>query len=496
MTHALKVEPSKKFLPPQQLKHFWLIGVVILLLGAISRLWNIRSRPGWEWDEPVYTFISGNLHLHGEMSSKTDYMSEPETYLYHPPFYFVILSEWFGLTDVGVAQARFLAVIGATTTSLLILVLLRTVLGDSWSLIGVSLITVDTWLNFSQRVSWIENTLIPIGVAGIMVYVIARRKDKWWLYVAAGSIMGLTAIYKHIGILFFGAIIIHTLLVRKDWKKNLAAIAAGLSVLGVYAGAAAVVFGPTFVQAFIVQLTRSTGDQESAGALNSLSDTIGPLVGQYRIYIATIALAAIAVTLVVYRLIQIIIKRFDPEPVESISEIYAWALAAVVFFVALQLRFPHYSMLAFIPLFCYLVAELSLLTKHKWQVVSLCVMGILVVIANTFAFHARFIAPQSDMALRDVKEFATKNIPLDAKVIADESVATVIPQEYCLTWRGLDCVDATHIIVYISSTQQPDTNNGQDELVDSGTLLYRTTGFKEEISIYELAEPISPKSWG
>ena len=469
---------------------FWPIGLTIVALGTLARLWQLRNRPGWEWDEGVYTYIARNLFLNGEMAFKTEYVSQSEPYLYHPPFYFKLLAQWFGLVDPGINQARVFAVAGAAVTMVLLLALLRRTIGDTWALIGVTLIAADTWLNFSQRVSWIENTLMPIGIFGLLLYTIALERNKWWWYIAAGSVVGFATIYKHIGILFLGVIIVHAFLIRENWRKNLAAIGAAFVTIAGYVGAAVIVYGPVYVHASTIQFARSTGEQKSAGALDTLGDIVGPLLSQYRIYVATMVLAGIAVMLVCYRFFQILRHRCDADSVRPISVLYAWAFAAVLFFVGLQLRFPHYSMLAFIPLFCYLIAELSRVTLTRWRIVLLGLAGIVVFVANVFAFQARFITPSNDAALRDVQQFAIDNIPHDSKVIADESTAAVIPQPFCTMWRGKDCTDATYIIVYRSSTQQPENNNGQQELIDSGTLVFETKGFKEEIAIYKLSEPV------
>lgn len=424
------------------------------------------------------------------MAAKTDYLSQPEPYLYHPPFYFHLLAEWFSLVDPGVNQAHLLAVAGSALTMLLLLSLLRRVIGDRWALVGVGIVALDMWLNFSQRVGWIENTLIPIGVLGVRLYVAAIDKARWWMYSLAGFVLGFAAIYKHIGVIFIGVVIVHAIIFRKDWRMNLVTLASSGVVACVYVAAASAVFSSVFTQVSLVQLLRSVGEQDSAGALSSLGDAVAPLVGQYSIYVATVALAAVGVALVLFRLAQIILKRGKIDKVESIGILYSWALTATVFFVVLQLRFPHYAMHAFIPLFCYVVAEVSRIAPSRRKSIAVVVLGVAVLAANTFAFNARYIAPERDSALRDIQEFATEHIPADAKVIADESTGTVIPQPYCIMWKGAGCTGATYIIVYTSSTQHVQNNSGQEELIRSGTEVFVTTGYKEKIVVYELSSPV------
>jgi len=472
---------------------FWPAGLLIIAFGVVARLWNIADHPGWEWDEGVYVYIARNLAQNGLLEFKTDYLAQPEIYAYHPPFHFLLLAQWFKVFGAGHTQARVFAVLGATITMTLLLILLRKVIGNVWALVGVAIIATDTWLNFSQRVAWIENSLIPIGVLGILLYTLAVKKDKTWLYALAGLVAGFAAIYKHIGVIFLGVIIVHALLVRKNWRKDLVAILLGFGVIGAYVLAAVQMFGGVFVHASMIQFFRSTGTESSNGALTSIGTVLGPLLAQYKIYASTVLLAGAAVILVLYRLVQIVVRRGRIDAIKNISVLYAWALAATVFFVGLQLRFPHYSMLAFIPLFCYLVAELSQHVNWKRGAVrwSLIVLAIGILASNVFAFQARYINAGSDSALRDVQQFATTSMPLDAKVIADEATSAVIPQQFCALWQGKDCIGATYIIKYTSSTQQFENNNGQQALVDSGTLVYETHGFKETIQIYKLPKPVT-----
>lgn len=466
---------------------FWPAGITLVVLGTLARLWNLRYAPGWEWDEVGYTYIAQNLYDNGVMSAKTDYLSNPEPYLYHPPFYFHLLAKWFSLAVPGINQARLLAVGGATVTMLLLLSLLRNVIDEGWALIGVGLIATDMWLNFSQRIGWIENTLMPIGILGLLIYQKALEKSRWWLYSLSGLTVGFAAIYKHIGAIFIGALLVHAVLYRKEWRMNLVALATAGVVIVTYIVTVIIAFGPVFVNASITQLLRSVGEQDSAGALNSLSDVMYSLAGQYSIYLSTVALAIAGVLLVLYRLAQLMWRKGRTDGIRSMNILYSWALAAVIFFMLLQLRFPHYAMLAFVPLFCYVVTEVSMIASSRKKTLSVIATSLIILVANAFAFHARYDnATLDDSALRNLQDFATEYIPLGAKVIADESTGTAIPQEYCIMWKGAGCTGATYIVVYTSSTQKIQNNNGQEEMIASSVEIFSTAGYKETITVYQL----------
>ncbi|MEO7904536.1 MAG: hypothetical protein ABIR91_01935, partial [Candidatus Saccharimonadales bacterium] len=191
------------------------------------------------------------------------------------------------------------------------------------------------------------------------------------------------------------------------------------------------------------------------------------------------------------------IKARSIDAVRQHVLLYAWALAAMLFFVALQLRFPHYFMLMLIPLYCYLIAEVrQYVNKRKAlersHVMRRIIVGVavVVVVLQSSAFYVRFVAPTDDAALRDVGVYAQAYIPADAKVIADESVGVIIPQPYCKTWRGDTCKGATYVISYTSQTQKQSTENGLPALIATGSKVYEIAGFKETITVYKLPHPV------
>src|ERR1700761_4080405 len=86
---------------------------LVLLFGALFRLWSLSSRPGWQYDEGVYTEVAANLLRHGTVNEHITYGSPWAPDLYQPPFYFVFLARWFALTGVSIYHARILGVVCA-----------------------------------------------------------------------------------------------------------------------------------------------------------------------------------------------------------------------------------------------------------------------------------------------------------------------------------------------------------------------------------------------
>lgn len=475
---------------------YWPIGVAILIFAAVVRFWDIASRPGWEWDEGVYVDISATLADTGLMHVKTEHMTEPEPYTYHPPFHFWLVSFWFRLVGSGITEARVLAVISALAGMALLLVFLRRMLG-MWALAAVALLATDAWLIFSQRVSWIENTLIPLGIAGLWLYYKATTSKSLWLFALAGLVVVFAASYKYVGVIFLGAVVIHAVLSWRQSRRGYLLMFAvmGMAVIG-HVLVMVSLYGTTYLTASKIQLLRSIGEQSSAGALTSVADIVSPLLAQYKIFVATLVLAGISGVLVAVRTVQIIARR-TIAPVQGHLILYSWALAAIGFFAALQLRFPHYFMLALVPLLCYLAAEVRqavIASRGSGRSVAvrrfLLVSIIVIAVCNAGAFVARFVAPVNDAALKSVAQYAASELPADAIVIADESVGVLIPQPYCNMWRGNMCEGAKYVITYESQTQKKPTENGMEELLASSKKLRVVDGFKEVITVYRLNTPV------
>ncbi len=486
--HAATVVGSKAFL---------LIGAVIVVLGAALRFINLSTWPGVEWDENVYRVVGEHVAQAGDITAKTEYLAAAEPYLYHPPFHFVVLGGWFEIFGSSLLAARALAVVASLVMMVVLSYFLRWMIGN-WALLAVGLITVDVWMIFSNRVSWIENIMIPVGIIGLWLYRRGSEKHSSRLFIAAGIVLGLAVAYKHIGLIFPLAVGICWLLMRRLHNLHVKLFAAFAATSGLYVAAMALIFGKVYFEQSGIQFFRSTGSRESRGALN-LSNVITPLVDQYAVFVATMVLALAAVVLLLVRTARIIQQR-SLVSLQQHTLLYAWAMAALLFFLVLQLRFPHYFMLMLIPLFCYLVAEIKWFSEKRRangsnpaemrRVIAIC--AVLALALNVNAFIQRFVTQTSDDALTATANWMSANAPADAKVITEESVGSTIGQPYCKIWKGDGCVGAEYVIVYTSHTQKIPDNPGLRRLIASaGSPVFTTRGYKEMITVYKLPSPVS-----
>lgn len=467
----------------------------LVLLAGVLRFIKLGSWPGLEWDENVYRTIGEHVAQNGQIVGKTEYLTSPELYLYHPPFHFEVLGAWFKVFGSSLVSARALAVVASLIMLVLLGYFLRRMIGN-WALLAVGLLAVDTWMVFSNRVSWIENIMLPIGIAGLWLYDKAfRRSASVAPYATAGVVLGFAAIYKHLGALFLVAVGIHWLVTRKQHRRHLVLFAASLATLVLYVLGMLLIFGKVYFTESSVQLARTLGLRESRGALTTWSEVFGPLLGQYIIFVGTVFLVLVGVGVLVFRTLQAILKR-NTRQIES-KLLFAWAWASLGFIMALQLRQGHYLMLLVIPLFCYLVAEIRVFVQNHQQrrprskmARNLLFAGLMLVMAlNLNAFSQRFI-DRPDNALAATADWMDANAPADAKVMTEESVGYTIQQPYCKIWRAAGCVGSEYIITYESHTQQIPDNPALRRLIASGIVVFKTSGYKETITVIRLPQPI------
>jgi uncharacterized protein (TIGR03663 family) len=177
----------------------WLVaGLVILVLGAVLRLYQLENSP-FHNDEGVNGWFLTNLMRHGT------YAYDPANY--HGPtlYYFALVSAILvGLTDVGV---RLVPVFFGIATIGFALAMRRW-LGTTGSLVAAALLAVSPgWLYFSRYFIH-EELLVCFTVA--MVYFGLRwldgRRTRWLLLAAASA--ALLFATKETAILTVGVLVI------------------------------------------------------------------------------------------------------------------------------------------------------------------------------------------------------------------------------------------------------------------------------------------------
>lgn len=478
---------------------FGLALLAILAVASLLRFWQIATRPGYDWDESVYSVIGANMADHNLLQAKTEGGFAQQPYLYHPPIYFAVLGLWYRLFGTGIPEARVLAATGSLVMLLLLGLWLRKQVGDKWALIATGVLALDGWTVFTNRVGWFENLMMPIGIVGLWLYWKALKSPSLGRFIAAGGALGFVAVFKHVGIYFLIAALINWLIVRREHGKHLALVGTAISTFALYIGIMSITYGTTYWDESTVQIQRILGMRESRGAVNSIGDIIAPLVSQYKIFAITVVMLAVGVVMVIVRVVQMV-RRRSVAPIGSNTILFSWAASAVICFAGMKLILPHYLIMVIVPLYCYLASEMQMRDakmvtsdeKKRSSRRSFVLFGAglaLIAIGNVVAFSVR-IVNSHDNALKATAVWARNHLPANAEIITEESVGAVIEQPYCKIAHAGKCHGATFMITYNSHTQQPPRTHTVNEILATAEKLKTFKGFKEDITILRLAQPI------
>jgi len=483
-----------------------LVVLALLAVAAALRLWDLHSRPGTEWDEPVYADVARSFaHGHG-IEAKVPWGHVAQPYLFHPPFYFLLLGGWMRLLGSDtIGDARTLAALASLVVLLLVWALVR----PRWGALGAAAATLalatDGWLIFTNRVGWIENTMLVLLVGGLLAYDRALRRDARGdaagdgtrLFALAGLLLASAVAFKHIAAYGLGVVALHWALTRRARRGHLVLFGAAAALLAADLAAMLLAFRSDghnwFVDDTRVQVERVLGHKSSRGSIGSWHDALDALVGPYKLFVGTLALSGAGAALVLWRTAVGLRRRDLPRRVAD-PLLYAWALAALLFLTALRLKMAHYFVLAEVPLLLYAFAELAAWARRRPAPAAPAARGaiagllLLALTLNAWTFDHRFVRRDDD-ALGATRAFA-RTLPPHATFLTEESIGTIVGQPYCKLYEAGACVaDVDYVAIYRSQTQRPPRNPTLDRLLRYSTPLVRFDGFKERITIYRATGP-------
>jgi hypothetical protein len=286
-----------------------------------------------------------------------------------------------------------------------------------------------------------------------------------------------------------GAVVVHWFVTRGSRRQHLALLGAVAAVCMGYVVVMTLVYqdanGNWFLHDSTVQFERTLGHHERRGTVNSLSNIIGPIFDQYRIFYATLAVFFAGITLVGYRVAQAIATR-SLARIQRHALLFSWALASIVVFGSMKLRFPHYVLMLLIPLYAYLAEEalgFAKTSRRRW------IVGIgvgLLLVANAATYAQRFVS-KNDNALGAVAAYVAANVPRSAVVVTEEPIGALIPQPYCKLVETASCGRAArYVVLYRSHTQEPPTNATLEHKMAGARVLATFAGFKEHITVYRV----------
>jgi len=478
----------------------WTIAFLgVLAVGAVARFWDLGTRPGWQPDEPVYASIGRTLLLHGTLNDRIEAGLPWAPFLFHPPFYFLVLDGWFRVFGAGIPAARALSVVSSLVAFALVWALLRRLYDVRLATITTTLLVFDGWLLFVERVSYIENTLMVLVVLTLVLYRRALEHPTTARLVLAGASLGATAVFKQTGAYLLVVVLLHAF-IRRDRRAHLAIFGTAFLVIAAYVSYMGIAYDygghDWFVTDTLIQLRRTFGLRASGGTLTSPLKALHLLSRQYAVFLPSLLVAISAFVVMVVRVVQCV-RRRSFAPVEHVGLLFAWSWGAVVTFAAISLRFPEYFVLVLVPLYCYLYVEAVLfvgkrregagsarsgLVRRGW--VAPAAVGLLVALglgSATLRVYSRH-----DNALGAVAAYARAHIPHGATVITIESIGDEIPQPWCDEQRASACASsASYVITYTTFLQ----GNPPDDPAFYAKLrqlvrLATFRGFKETVTVW------------
>ena len=372
----------------------------------LDRGWNMTSQFITQWPQ--------NLLRLDRLQVKPAF-DVHELYLYHPPFYFYLLSKWLSIFGDTPGAARVLAATMSIALCILTYVLVRTQINSVAGLVALILIASDGWIVYTNRTAIIENTMLPIALVGLLVYQYAfyteqNGRRRLLLYLLSGAIVAFAGVFKHTGLYILAVFPIHWIITRRHTAEHfMAMVAAGL-VIFVYLTGMIVIFQGEFVRALLVQIERTTGGYSSRGVV-SISDVIAAAFSTYSIFAGTILTSALSAIILARKFWRVLRQR-NLSSLRGPTSLYlAWTVAALIFFAAINLKFPQYFIMIFLPLYCFLASELAL--NFSWQGMGqqrlISALLTLIICLNVTTFVLRF-GLHNDNAIGEIAVYASQDV--------------------------------------------------------------------------------------
>jgi 4-amino-4-deoxy-L-arabinose transferase-like glycosyltransferase len=461
---------------------------IVLLGGALFRFWSLASRPGWQYDEGVYTGVAANLLRHGTVNEHITYGAPWAPDLYQPPFYFVVLARWLALTGVSIYHARILGVLSALAGLTLLWRLLVRMHGPRVGLYAMIPIVLDGWLMYVQRISYMENMLLLLVVGGILLYQRALDSPSWWRFVAAGVVLGFAVAFKYTGVYVIGTVLLCWQITQRAHLKHLALLGCALASFSGAILFEVIAFDTGgrdwWWQDTMVQVRRVLGIQQSGGTLTSPAAALHLLLAQYDVFAPSFLIAVVTLVLAVRRLWRCY-RRRDWQPVMDNALLWSWMASAIVIFGFSSLRYPQYFALILVPMYAWFWTE-----TRNWR---LRVRGrtILIAVACTagIASFCGRVVGYDDNVFADVQEYAAASIPPHAVVIADEAIGDLISQPYCREQDTVPCRDVASYVIawdtYLQTTKE--LGDPAYQKIIAGAVRVRSwTGFNGTVTVWRI----------
>ncbi len=476
--------------------HRWyLLALAAVIAGSTAlRLWHLASTPDWQMDEVTYTAIARNVLTHGTLNLPIAYGQPWKPFLFHPPFYFLLLARWFAITGAGIYQARLLGVTAVTVTMVLLSRLLWRAYGPLTAVVTTLFLATDGWMVYVQRISYMENVLMVLVTATLVAYrkALDSRLMRW--YVVAGLLGGASVIFKHTGGYVIVAVVIAWLMVRRDHRHHVALLGTALAVTTTYFLTMIHLFDVNghnwYIDQTFVQILRTLGKQQTGGNLTSPLQFLHLATHLYAVFLPSLLIAFSGIVLLAIDLVRSLRARNLSVFSEDIV-FPAWALAGVVVFGAISLKYSQYFSMVLIPVYCYLWTRIIRAARSRLRPWMMGLGLALVVTLGLASFHAR-LSESPGNVFQEAGQYVTTRIPRQDIVIAETPIDYEIPQPWCSPngWRisPLCLENARYIVTWQTYLQSSNPYNYTKfaKLLKQSTRVTSIPGFNGIVTIWKV----------
>ena len=465
--------------------------ILVLLLSALVRFGLIGITP-WDWDEPVYTDVASHIVDLTYPAITPEAGKSYEPYLFHPPFHFHLLHNWFRLSgQTGIEQGR---IISALASMLVVALTMQVVYSisknQSLALLAGILIALDGWFTYSSTLLKFDTSSVLLGMTGLYIHSLALKHNRVSLAIIAGLLVGAAVIYKHVAAVFLFALVINWLLLsRQKHRLHIITGAVAGSVVIAYMLAMVGIWGDVYLDNSFVQVRRSSGAQEARGLSYGTSEVIQAFAQTYWAFSGSIIALLLGGLSTAWLLFQRFFKGIKHD--ETLNIIISWAAASALFLLSVKLRNPHYLVLLIAPstiLFAYVMID-ALQSHRKWIERGAMLLLVLITILNLTSIVIRVTRMSQGNSLETIGTFVEQHIADDVTVLSEEPICVIIDNP-CYKignyqgWSRLLTARPQVMIIYTSTTQSPPDTEAITTLLETSEAVFSVDGWKETITVY------------
>jgi 4-amino-4-deoxy-L-arabinose transferase-like glycosyltransferase len=474
--------------PAMSPRAWWVALGVILAISAFLRFYNLASSPGWEWDEPVYNSIGTSLAHGTGLRSTPEFGGTNGHYLYHPPFYFLLLGGWYQVFGSGITQARYLGATASLFYIALFALGTRRLVNPLAGLFTAALLTVDGWLLFENRISWLENSLMVLVALTVLAWERALRRQETISWLLLGLSLGATVIYKHVAIgVLVGSVIVFALMYRhleRPVRSILITFGVAALIVAVYIMIMVGLFPGEFLRQNQGQLNRSTGQRASRGTVGVNSSSVGgAILLRYWLYVGTAIATAAGFALGARRAFLVFRRGANWN---GLAVPFSLAIGSTITILLISIRFPHYSILVLVPMLMYVAGEAGVAWERRPHLRRALTAGLAALMVLTLAGGiGRMAWPSDSNTMLDASHWLDKHARPGDAVVTEEPIGMLVNFQHCrVAWAEKCNANWEWIITYTSATQELSKNTALQRMLSESKDCITFTGFKEHVTVY------------